>query len=76
MEDRDRPLTGGSHVDNTFLIIRSAACRAASLCFILLGHINDVMPAPDTNLHTKRIIKLQEGIEAEVGSEPASVMDR
>jgi hypothetical protein len=76
MGDFSRPLTSGSHVDNPVLVVGSAACRAASLCFILLSHINDVVPAPDTNLHTKRIIKLLEDIVIKVSAEKACVVDR
>uniref|UniRef100_A0A0A9DIV3 Uncharacterized protein n=1 Tax=Arundo donax TaxID=35708 RepID=A0A0A9DIV3_ARUDO len=45
-----RPLTSGSHPDNPVLVIARAACRAAALCFLLLSHIYDVVPAPDTNI--------------------------
>jgi hypothetical protein len=44
------PVTSGSHLDNPIFVIASAACGAAALSVLFLSHINDVVPAPDTNL--------------------------
>uniref|UniRef100_A0A0A9E3P8 Secreted protein n=1 Tax=Arundo donax TaxID=35708 RepID=A0A0A9E3P8_ARUDO len=45
-----RPLTSGSRLANPVLVVGCAACRAAALCVLLLSHVYDVVPAPDTNI--------------------------
>ena len=52
----DEPLTSGSHFGNPVLVIGSATCRAAALC-LLLSHVYDMVPAPDTNLKSWYINK-------------------
>jgi len=46
----DEPLTSGSHFDNPVLVVGSATCRATALYLLLLSHVYDMVPAPDTNI--------------------------
>ena len=53
----DEPLTSGSHFDNPVLVVGSATCRATALYLLLLSHVYDMVPAPDTNLKSWYINK-------------------